>query len=461
MEMTGLLLLVMVAHLFAMPLSTKETDQLLKAEKYLQRFYGLPAGLQRTQKSADSMQSSIREMQSFFKLKVTGNLDDSTMELMSMARCGVPDVREYNHFPRAPKWQNTTVTFRIVNYTPDLKKADVDRSIRNALHIWADVTPLTFRKIHEGIADIMISFGSHEHGDGNPFDGPNGLLAHAYAPGMGLGGDTHFDEDEHWSTDSEAYNLFLVAAHEFGHALGLSHSSSAGALMYPIYSYATGYPLSEDDIEGIQALYGPNPNPRKVKPKKDAPVKCDPMLSFDAVTELRGETIIFKDRFYWRLHPQMQEPELTLIKTTWPLIPNKVDAAYENPEKDLVFIFSGIRMWALNGYNLVKGYPKYIHKLGLPKTVREIDAAVHIQDTGKTLLFAEEEYWSYDENTNTMDSGYPRSIEVDFPGIGEEVDAAAYHYGHLYFYNDHVQFDYSFNSKKVVGILRANSILSC
>lgn len=41
---------------------------------------------------------------------------------------------------------------------------------------------------------------------------------------------------------------------------------------------------------------GPNPDSRKVKPKPDAPEKCDPMLTFDAVTELRGETIIFKDR---------------------------------------------------------------------------------------------------------------------------------------------------------------------
>lgn len=41
---------------------------------------------------------------------------------------------------------------------------------------------------------------------------------------------------------------------------------------------------------------GPNPRHRKVKPKPDAPNKCDPMLNFDAVTELRGETIIFKDR---------------------------------------------------------------------------------------------------------------------------------------------------------------------
>lgn len=36
---------------------------------------------------------------------------------------------------------------------------------------------------------------------------------------------------------------------------------------------------------------------------------------------------------------------------------------------------------------------------------------------------------SYDEATGTMDSGYPRSIEEDFPGMDDEIDAAAYHYG--------------------------------
>uniref|UniRef100_A0A665UQ22 Collagenase 3 n=1 Tax=Echeneis naucrates TaxID=173247 RepID=A0A665UQ22_ECHNA len=463
-----LLLLALVAPSSALPLPSEDTDRRNIAEEYLRRFYRLPAGLQGKQGDSDGFKTKIKEMQRFFKLKVTGNLDDNTLELMKQARCGVPDIGEYNHFPRHLKWQNNNITFRILNYTPDLKKSDVDRAIRNALNVWADVTPLTFKKLYAGNADIMISFGSKEHGDYNPFDGPDGLLAHAYPPGQGIGGDTHFDEDEHWSKDSSAYNLFVVAAHELGHALGMSHSSDAGALMYPVYSYTTGYPLAEDDIEGIQALYGPNPNPRKVKPKPDAPNKCDPMLSFDAATELRGETIIFKDSgsvdgavFYWRVHPQMVEPEQTLIKSTWPSLPNKVDAAYENPEKDLVIIFSGIRMWALNGYNLVDGYPKYIHKLGLPKTVRKVDAAVYIKDTGKTLLFTDEDYWSYDEATGTMDSGYPRVIEDDFPGMDDEVDAAVYHYGYLYFFHEHTQYEYSYTARKVIRIMRTNSILNC
>ena len=50
-----------------------------------------------------------------------------------------------------------------------------------------------------------------------------------------------------------------IAAHEFGHALGLGHSTSANATMYPSVSSCnmSNRTLYADDIAGVQALYPP------------------------------------------------------------------------------------------------------------------------------------------------------------------------------------------------------------
>lgn len=52
-------------------------------------------------------------------------------------------------------------------------------------------------------------------------------------------------------------DLLQVAAHEFGHVLGLQHSLEPGAVMSPFYSDSYPPQLSEDDKMGIQYLYGP------------------------------------------------------------------------------------------------------------------------------------------------------------------------------------------------------------
>ncbi|KFV42420.1 Collagenase 3, partial [Gavia stellata] len=365
------------------------------AERYLRTHYDLrpnPAGIMR--KSANTVASKLREMQAFFGLEVTGKLDEETYELMQKPRCGVPDVGEYNFFPRKLKWSKTNLTYRIMNYTSDLRRAEVDRAFKKAFKVWSDVTPLNFTRIRSGIADIMISFGTKEHGDFYPFDGPSGLLAHAFPPGPDYGGDAHFDDDEAWSDDSRGYNLFLVAAHEFGHSLGLEHSRDPGALMFPIYTYTgkTGFVLPDDDVQGIQELY------EKLKKKvtlQSTAGHC--AVSFGAGGVGNRVLILLdlpqKRRFFWRLHPQMVEAELVLLKSFWPELPNKIDAAYENPIKDLVFMFKGKKVWALNGYDIVEDFPKKIYEMGFPKEIKRIDAAVHIKDTGKTLFFTGNKYW--------------------------------------------------------------------
>lgn len=48
--------------------------------------------------------------------------------------------------------------YRIAQYTPDMRKEDVEKSFRSALRIWSDMAPLTFVRVDRGKADIVLHF---------------------------------------------------------------------------------------------------------------------------------------------------------------------------------------------------------------------------------------------------------------------------------------------------------------
>ncbi|KAM8741714.1 LOW QUALITY PROTEIN: collagenase 3-like [Acanthopagrus schlegelii] len=462
------IVLSLAVAVYCVPVSQGTVQDEGFAESYLKKFFNLTEETGSTiRRGISPVTKKLSEMQRFFGLQITGMLDADTLEMMKKPRCGVPDskIARFSTFGNGLKWEKNSLTYRIVNYTPDMSVSEVDYSIEKALQVWAKVTPLRFTRIYSGTADIMIS--DLTHGDYYPFDGPDGTLAHAFSPSSGIGGDAHFDDDETFTFRSNrGYVLFMVAAHEFGHSLGLSHSDDPGALMYPTYSYRNPdtFVLPRDDVNGIQSLYGRNPEKDPGQPGPEAPTTpdaCDSTMVLDAVTTLRGEMLFFKDSFFWRSYPQSNTPQQSLITNFWPNAPTNIDAAYENRQSDRIFLFKGRRVWAYSGYEPVRGYPTKLNRIGLPRGVRKIDAALYDAESGKTLFFVGDYYFSYDEARRTVDRGFPKRVDQTFFGLPGKVTAAFQYRGFTYIYSGPYMFEYNLRTGRLYRVLRNSYFLRC
>lgn len=214
-----------------------------------------------------STKKALELFQETYGLQITGELNEETKNLIDKPRCGVPDIPRFDSVrfdPSGGKWNKLDLSYAFQEFTPDLPVNDIRTAIRDAFNLWSSVTLLRFREVPLGSgADIIIRFVAGDHGDGKPFDGTGGdrnVLAHAFYPpplGEPFSGDAHFDEAENWTVNLiSGTDLMTVAAHEFGHSLGLGHSTISSALMYPMMLGPHRY-LDIDDIKGIQFLYDP------------------------------------------------------------------------------------------------------------------------------------------------------------------------------------------------------------
>lgn len=171
-----------------------------------------------------------------------------------------------NFVPIGTVWDRNIITYFCQNGTDDINADDERQAIRDGFALWSIATNLAFLEVcNAADADIVILWGTFNHGDAGPFDGVGGNLAHVLGgpPPNNFGtqaGDIHFDDSETWSLNiqngfAQPIDLVTVAAHEIGHSLGLDHTQVAGSLMLGSYTGSHRF-LGSDDIAGIQSLYG-------------------------------------------------------------------------------------------------------------------------------------------------------------------------------------------------------------
>jgi matrix metalloproteinase-20 (enamelysin) len=166
-----------------------------------------------------------------------------------------------------PSWAISPVLYYVNPTNLDLPEAVVPPAVMVGADAWSQQTSASFRFQYAGTSTVTA----------NTYDGQNVVMFRNASSGSAIattywwssgsriidadivfwdGGFTFFTGS---SGCSNGFYIEDIAAHEFGHALGLGHSTSPAATMYPTVSSCnmSNRTLDIDDINGVQALYPP------------------------------------------------------------------------------------------------------------------------------------------------------------------------------------------------------------
>ncbi len=149
-----------------------------------------------------------------------------------------------------------------------LTPAQIDHQINRAFDTYQAAANINFEEVayvpkapalHVG----EITLGAHSFGASNKSE--LAYTLYSIGPNDAISADIQFNSDWLWESGNAlgnlAVDLYSVALHEIGHALGLAHDTTNVAVMNPIISTSTVYTgLFADDLAGIQYLYGKRGN---------------------------------------------------------------------------------------------------------------------------------------------------------------------------------------------------------
>jgi hypothetical protein len=158
--------------------------------------------------------------------------------------------------------------------SPDISDSSTDIALRLAIEAWNDSSGTTAQLIEDTSAESRARtdwssssihmFWFDEENDTGYFPGGSSTVAITpiwfYSSGRIDDADVLFNgKNFRFTTSGQSgrFDVQDVATHELGHLLGLDHSGSAGATMYPYVdsTIILHRSLSEDDVTGLRDMY--------------------------------------------------------------------------------------------------------------------------------------------------------------------------------------------------------------
>jgi Matrixin len=187
------------------------------------------------------------------------------LTLASLFLLSLLGVRTRAYSTTGAKWLNPIATYYVNSANLDLPEATAETAVRAGAEVWAAQSNANFR----------FSFAGNSTQSTTTYDGINLVVFRNESSGLAIATTyTWFNSSGILDADivfwdgafhfyagtsgcSEGFYIEDVAAHEFGHALGLDHSTVDGATMYPSMSTCSSAArsLDADDIAGVVSLY--------------------------------------------------------------------------------------------------------------------------------------------------------------------------------------------------------------